>query len=146
MRNTTKSKRPITLLSGEEIQQREARSSSSGDASSDDREDSSDKDSNITNRPDKNNPSTPTTGQTTTVKPGINGNANINEGTGQQAINKATAAAKKNGSTTNGIAVVVPVNVGDVRKDVQITLKADTLDKLVSSGVKRFTIDNVDFR
>lgn len=107
-------------------------SSSSGDASSDDREDSSDKDSNITNRPDKNNPSTPTTGQTTTVKPGINGNANIN---------KATAAAKKNGSTTNGIAVVVPVNVGDVRKDVQITLKADTLDKLVSSGVKRFTID-----
>lgn len=107
-------------------------SSSSGDASSDDREDSSDKDSNITNRPDKNNPSTPTTGQTTTVKPGINGNANIN---------KATAAAKKNGSTTIGIAVVVPVNVGDVRKDVQITLKADTLDKLVSSGVKRFTID-----
>ncbi len=116
-------------------------SSSSGDASSDDREDSSDKDSNITNRPDKNNPSTPTTGQTTTVKPGINGNANINESTVQNAINKATAAAKKNGSTTNGIAVVVPVNVGDVRKDVQITLKADTLDKLVSSGVKRFTID-----
>ena len=116
-------------------------SSSSGDASSDDREDSSDKDSNITNRPDKNNPSTPTTGQTTMVKPGINGNANINESTVQQAINKATAAAKKNGSTTNGIAVVVPVNVGDVRKDVQITLKADTLDKLVSSGVKRFTID-----
>lgn len=116
-------------------------SSSSGDTSSDDREDSSDKDSNITNRPDKNNPSTPTTGQTTTVKPGINGNANINESTVQQAINKATAAAKKNGSTTNGIAVVVPVNVGDVRKDVQITLKADTLDKLVSSGVKRFTID-----
>ena len=35
-------------------------SSSSGDTSSDDREDSSDKDSNITNRPDKNNPSTPT--------------------------------------------------------------------------------------
>ena len=31
--------------------------------------------------------------------------------------------------------------MGDVRKDVQITLKADTLDKLVSSGVKRFTID-----
>lgn len=116
-------------------------SSSSGDTSSDDREDSSDKDSNITNRPDKNNPSTPTTGQTTMVKPGINGNANINESTVQQAINKATAAAKKNGSTTNGIAVVVPVNVGDVRKDVQITLKADTLDKLVSSGVKRFTID-----
>ena len=75
------------------------------------------------------------------MKPGINGNANINESTVQQAINKATAAAKKNGSTTNGIAVVVPVNVGDVRKDVQITLKADTLDKLVSSGVKRFTID-----
>ena len=59
-------------------------SSSSGDASSDDRDDSSDKDSNITNRQDKNNPSTHTTGQTTTVKPGINGNANINERTVQQ--------------------------------------------------------------
>ena len=119
----------------------EKKPSSGGGDSSNDREDSSDKDSTNINRPNKNDPNTPTTGQAKPVKPGINGNANINESTVQQAINKATVDAKKNGSTTNGIAVVVPVNVGDVRKDVQITLKADTLDKLVSSGVKRFTID-----
>ena len=75
------------------------------------------------------------------MKPTTNGNANINKSTVQQAIDKAAADAKKNGNTANGIAVVVPVNVGDTRKDVQITLKADTLDKLVSSKVKRFTID-----
>ena len=92
------------------------------------------------NRPNKDDPNTPTTGQAKPVKPGINGNANINESTVQQAINKATVDAKKNGSTANGIAVVVPVNVGGTRKDVQITVKADTLDKLVSSKVQRFTI------
>ena len=75
------------------------------------------------------------------MKPTTNGNANINKSTVQQAIDKAAADAKKNGTTANGIAVVVPVNVGDTRRDVQIILKADTLDKLVSSKVKRFTID-----
>ena len=110
--------------------------SSSGGSSSKDEEDST-----IIDRPDKNNPNTPTTGQTTPVKPGTNGNASINVSTVQNAIDKATADAKKNGSTANGIAVVVPVNVGDTRKDVQIILKADTLDKLVSSKVKHFTID-----
>ena len=97
--------------------------------------------STIVDRPTSGNPNTPTTGQTTPVKPTTNGNANINKSTVQQAIDKAAADAKKNGNTANGIAVVVPVNVGDTRKDVQITLKADTLDKLVSSKVKRFTID-----
>ena len=110
--------------------------SSSGGSSSKDEEDST-----IIDRPDKNNPNTPTTGQTTPVKPGTNGNASINVSTVQNAIDKATADAKKNGSTANGIAVVVPVNVGDTRKDAQIILKADTLDKLVSSKVKHFTID-----
>ena len=75
------------------------------------------------------------------MKPGTNGNASINVSTVQNAIDKATVDAKKNGSTANGIAVVVPVNVGDTRKDAQIILKADTLDKLVSSKVKHFTID-----
>lgn len=75
------------------------------------------------------------------MKPGINGNANIAGSTVQEAINKAVADAKENGNTANGIAVVVPVNVGDTRKDVQIILKADTLDKLVSSNVKQFTIN-----
>ena len=119
----------------------EKKPSSGGGDSSNDREDSSDKDSTNINRPNKNDPNTPTTGQAKPVKPGINGNANINESTVQQAINKATVDAKKNGSTANGIAVVVPVNVGGTRKDVQIILKADTLDKLVSSKVKHFTID-----
>ena len=109
---------------------------SSGGSSSNDGEDST-----IIDRPDKDDPSTPTTGQTTPVKPGINGNANIAGSTVQEAINKAVADAKENGNTANGIAVVVPVNVGDTRKDVQIILKADTLDKLVSSKVKHFTID-----
>lgn len=119
----------------------EKKPSSGGGDSSNDREDSSDKDSTNINRPNKNDPNTPTTGQAKPVKPGINGNANINESTVQQAINKATVDAKKNGSTANGIAVVLPVNVGGTRKDVQIILKADTLDKLVSSKVKHFTID-----
>ena len=109
---------------------------SSGGSSSNDGEDST-----IIDRPDKDDPSTPTTGQTTPVKPGINGNANIAGSTVQEAINKAVADAKENGNTANGIAVVIPVNVGDTRKDVQIILKADTLDKLVSSKVKHFTID-----
>ena len=110
--------------------------SSSGGSSSKDEEDST-----IIDRPDKNAPNAPTTGQTAPVKPGTNGNANINGSTVQQAIDKAVADAKKNGNTANGIAVVVPVNAGDTRKDVQIILKADTLDKLVSSKVKHFTID-----
>ena len=109
---------------------------SSGGSSSNDGEDST-----IIDRPDKDDPSTPTTGQTKPVKPGINGNANIAGSTVQEAINKAVADAKENGNTANGIAVVVPVNVGDTRKDVQIILKADTLDKLVSSNVKQFTIN-----
>ena len=109
---------------------------SSGGSSSNDGEDSA-----IIDRPDKDDPSTPTTGQTTPVKPVINGNANIAGSTVQEAINKAVADAKENGNTANGIAVVVPINVGDTRKDVQIILKADTLDKLVSSKVKHFTID-----
>ena len=98
-------------------------------------------DSTIIDRPDKDDPSCPTTGQTAPVKPGTNGNANIDGNAVQDAINKAAADAEKNGNTANGIAVVVPVNVGDTRKDVQIILKADTLDKLVFSKVKHFTID-----
>ena len=95
---------------------------SSGGSSSNDGEDST-----IIDRPDKDDPSCPTTGQTAPVKPGTNGNANIDGNAVQDAINKAAADAEKNGNTANGIAVVVPVNVGDTRKDVQIILKADTL-------------------
>ena len=48
---------------------------------------------------------------------------------------------RKNGNTANGIEVVVPVKISKTLNGVQITLKADVLDKLVSSGVKRFIID-----
>ena len=75
------------------------------------------------------------------MKPGINGNANINESTVQQAINKATVDAKKKGSTSNIITEKDPKNEESPRKDEQIIHKADTLDKLVSSKVKHFTID-----
>ena len=115
-------------------------SSGGGSSSSEDRDDPSGN-AFITDRPNKDNPNTPTTGQTTPVKPTTNGNANINKSAVQQAIDKAAADAKKNGNTANGIAVVVPVEMDAKLKDVQITLKADTLDKLVSSNVKQFTID-----
>ena len=57
------------------------------------------------------------------------------------AISTAQADARKNGNTANGIEVVVPVKISKTLNGVQITLKADVLDKLVSSGVKRFIID-----
>lgn len=57
------------------------------------------------------------------------------------AISIAQADARKNGNTANGIAVVVPMEIDKTLDSVQITLKADALDKLVSSSVKRFTID-----
>ncbi len=110
--------------------------SSSGGSSSKDEEDST-----IIDRPDKNNPNTPTTGQTTPVKPGTNGNASINGSTVQNAIDKATADAKKHGNQKNGIAVEVPVEIGKKPDGVQITLKADALKKLTAANVKRFTID-----
>lgn len=56
-------------------------------------------------------------------------------------ISVAQSDSIKHGNTKNGIAVVVPVEISKALAGVQITLKADALDKLVSSGVKRFTID-----
>ena len=116
-------------------------SGGSGGTSSDGSSSNDGEDSTIIARPDKDDPSCPTTGQTAPVKPGTNGNANIDGNAVQDAINKAAADAKKNGNTANGIAVVVPVNMGVKLKDVRIILKADTLDKLVSSNVRQFTID-----
>ena len=112
---------------------------SSGSGSSSDNGNSSG--STVVERPDQTKPEIPTTSQTKPATPDKNGNANINKSTVQQAIDKAAADAKKNGNTANGIAVVVPVKMDAKLKDVQITLKADTLDKLVSSNVKQFTID-----
>ena len=69
------------------------------------------------------------------------GNVVITKSMVSDAISTAQADAKKNGNTANGIAVVVPVEISKPLNGVQITLKADVLDKLVSSGVKRLTID-----
>ena len=47
----------------------------------------------------------------------------------------------KNGNIENGIAVSVPVEIDTNLNNVQIPLNASTLDTLISSNVKRFTID-----
>lgn len=109
-------------------------SSSSGGGSS------SDSGSSVTTRPDQNNPDTPTTGQTTPVKPGTDGNASIDSSIVQDAINKATADVKKNGNTANGIAVAVPIQNAVGAQSLTITIPAETLDKLVSAKVRRFDI------
>lgn len=98
-------------------------------------------DSIIIDRPDKDNPTTPTTAETKTVKADSKGNVVITKSMVSDAISTAQADAKKNGNTANGIEVVVPVEISKTLNGVQITLKADVLDKLVSSGVKRLTID-----
>ena len=105
---------------------------------------SSKNDSTIIDRPDKDNPTTPTTpttAETKTVKADKKGNVVITKSMVSDAISTAQADAKKNGNTANGIEVVVPVEISKPLNGVQITLKADVLDKLVSSGVKRLTID-----
>lgn len=105
---------------------------------------SSKNDSTIIDRPDKDNPTTPTTpttAETKTVKADKKGNVGITKSMVSDAISTAQADARKNGNTANGIAVVVPVEIRKTLNGVQITLKANALDKLVSSGVKRITID-----
>lgn len=113
--------------------------SSSGSGSSSDNGNSSG--STVVERPDQTKPEIPTTSQTKPVKPDKNGNTSIDGNAVQDAINKATADAKKNGNTANGIAVTVPIQNAANAKNLSITIKAQTLDKLVSSKVKRFTID-----
>lgn len=102
---------------------------------------SSSSDSTIIDRPDKDNPTTPTTAETKSVKADSKGNVVITKSIVDDAVSTAQADAKKNSNTANGIAVVVPVEISETLDGIQITLKADALDKLVSSGVKRFTID-----
>jgi len=113
--------------------------SSSGSGSSSDNGNSSG--STVVERPDQTKPEIPTTSQTKPATPDKNGNTSIDGNAVQDAINKATADAKKNGNTANGIAVTVPIQNAANAKNLSITIKAQTLDKLVSSKVKRFTID-----
>ena len=95
----------------------------------------------ITDRPNKDNPTTPTTAKSNPVKVDSKGNAVITRSIVADVISVAQSDSIKHGNTKNGIAVVVPVKISKALAGVQITLKADALDKLVSSGVKRFTID-----
>ena len=95
----------------------------------------------ITDRPNKDNPTTPTTAKSNSVKVDSKGNAVITRSIVADVISVAQSDSIKHGNTKNGIAVVVPVEISKALAGVQITLKADALDKLVSSGVKRFTID-----
>ena len=112
----------------------------SGSSSSEDRDDPSGN-AFITDRPNKDNPTTPTTAKSNSVKVDSKGNAVITRSIVADVISVAQTDSIKHGNTKNGIAVVVPVEISKALAGVQITLKADALDKLVSSGVKRFTID-----
>lgn len=123
------------------VEEKSGGGSSSGGGGSSSGGSSSKNDSTIIDRPDKDNPTTPTTAETKTVKADKKGNVGITKSMVSDAISTAQADAKKNGNTANGIAVVVPVEISKPLNGVQITLKADVLDKLVSSGVKRLTID-----
>lgn len=123
------------------VEEKSGGGSSNGGGGSSSGGSSSKNDSTIIDRPDKDNPTTPTTAETKTVKADKKGNVGITKSMVSDAISTAQADAKKNGNTANGIEVVVPVKISKTLNGVQITLKADVLDKLVSSGVKRFTID-----
>ena len=112
----------------------------SGSSSSEDRDDPSGN-AFITDRPNKDNPTTPTTAKPNSVKVDSKGNAVITRSIVADVISVAQSDSIKHGNRKNGIAVVVPVEISKALAGVQITLKADALDKLVSSGVKRFTID-----
>lgn len=112
--------------------------SSSGSGSSSDNGNSSG--STVVERPDQTKPEIPTTSQTKPVKPDKNGNTSIDGNAVQDAINKATADAKKNGNTANGIAVTVPIQNAADAKNLSITIKAQTLDKLVTAKVRQFEI------
>ena len=112
--------------------------SSSGSGSSSDNGDSSG--STVVERPDQTKPDIPTTSQTKPATPDKNGNTSIDGNAVQDAINKATADAKKNGTTANGIAVTVPIQNAADAKNLTITIKAQTMDKLVTAKVRRFEI------
>ena len=112
--------------------------SSSGSDSSSDNGDSSG--STVVDRPDQTKPEIPTTSQTKPITPDKNGNTSIDGNAVQDAINKATADAKKNGNTANGIAVTVPIQNAADAKNLSTTIKAQTLDKLVTAKARRFEI------
>ena len=111
---------------------------SSGGSSSNNKDDGN---ATIVKRPNADEPNIPTTAQSEKVKADNKGNVIITKPVVTAAIDKAKADAKKHGNQKNGIAVEVPVEIGKKPDGVQITLKADALNKLTAANVKRFTID-----
>jgi uncharacterized repeat protein (TIGR02543 family) len=96
--------------------------------------------STIITRPDEKHPDIPTTSETKPVKPDKDGNVSIGGDSIQDAIDKATTDANKNGNKENGIAVTVPVDNKADAQSLTVTIPAETLDKLVSAKVRRFDI------
>ena len=96
--------------------------------------------STIINRPDEKHPDIPTTSETKPVKPDKDGNVSIGGDPIQDAINKATIDANKNGNKENGIAVTVPVDHAADAESLAVTIPAGTLDQLIAAKVRRFDI------
>ena len=96
--------------------------------------------STIIDRPTEKHPDIPTTSETKPVKPDKDGNVSIGGDSIQDAINKATTDANKNGNKDKGIAVTVPVNNAADAGSLTITIPAGTLDQLVAAKVRRFDI------
>ena len=96
--------------------------------------------STIIDRPTEKHPDIPTTSETKPVKPDTGGKVAIGGDSIQDAINKATTDANKNGNKDKGIAVTVPVNNASDAKTLTVTIPAGTLDKLVAAKVRRFDI------
>ena len=96
--------------------------------------------STITTRPNEKYPDIPTTSETKPVKPDKDGNVSIGGDPIQDAINKATTDANKNGNKENGIAVTVPVDHATDAESLAVTILAGTLDKLTAAKVRRLDI------
>ena len=86
-------------------------------------------------------PSLPTTGEAKPVTPDTRGRVTVDHNTVLSAIEEARNAAKKNGTTENGIAVTIPVTPRKGQTSFQVSLKAQTLDVLVRENVKQLEIN-----
>ncbi len=86
-------------------------------------------------------PEIPAASQTNPVIPDAGGNAVVDNGAVQSAISAAKNDAKKNGSTANGVAVVIPIVPGAGQSSFNVTINAQTLDTLVQENVKRLEIN-----
>ena len=110
-------------------------------SSSDDEDEPSDDDASITRRPGRDGTDAPATAVGEKVSVDSQGSGTIGKTAVSDAIEAARNSAEKNGSQKNGIEVTIPVETGETLDGIRITLKADTLDALIASNVRRFAID-----